>query len=345
MNDSIIRLIRQSVRYFRLNLEGLNVLLTPSIRSSAIFPLIANISGAKNVVVQTNDPRVQEEIIGYQNHLGLNNNFHFIESPTPEFLKQIDIVAKGDNMFIDKAFVSSLNENAVISLYPKNFDFTDVSNIDTEACTDKKIPVVAVNPADYSLMLYRYFAHIIVKRCYQVNLDVYRSRLLLIGHGDMLDNTMSHLKMSGAQVYAVHTDKEIDKAYISKHLPEMDAIVLVDYPNKGGNLLGYDSAINIDELMEINPDIKVIHVSGKVTDHAIVSSKISFTPQILTSTQLNIAPNEIGLRLICEASTATLKAAEAMLLNKNNSLQKSESIVSYDIVNANLPVVLGKVLF
>ncbi|MDD3149608.1 MAG: hypothetical protein PHV68_02145 [Candidatus Gastranaerophilales bacterium] len=340
MKSNFLKQIQQSIRYFKLDLSGYNILLPNSLKKPSLLPLMANMAGAREIYVYSHSDLEKENTYLALKELNLKNNFYFIDKLTPHVLKSVDIVIKGDEININEDLVSSLKRNSVISLYPGNLDFINTSNIDKTLCSEKQISVVAINPADYCLMLYRYFAHIIIKRCYAANLDVFRSRLLLIGNGELMENSLSLLKMTGAQVYAIYTDKQIDKDYIIKHLPEMDGIVLLDYPQKSDLIIGKNGIIEPDEIYKINPEVKIIHLCGNIEQNL----KISCVPQNVTQNSPNININEMGLRSIIETSAAVLKAAET-LINKTNSIQQKESIVSYDIVNKENSIAIENIIF
>ena len=346
INSKLVRIIKHSIKYFKLDLSGYNILLPASEREPALAPIMASMAGAKNIYVAATGVETVNKTTLLQNELGLNSNITFIETETPQILAGLDIVIKGDGIsHIDKKFVSGLKENCVISLLPHNFDFHNINGINLEDCADEKIPVVAVNPNDQSLMLFRYFAHLIIKRCYEANLDVFRSRILLVGHGDLLENALSLLKAAGAQVYVAYTDRPQNENYIIKHLPEIDGIVVVDYPEKSEIIIGNEGLIKIEDLVDTNPEVKIIHLSGKVQVNPLILGRISYIPEVITQNSLNVNIQELGLRAIVESTAAVMKVAETLIKTKNRTVQQNESIVSYNIINADGPVVLEESCF
>ena len=48
---SFIKLIEQSIKTFKLDLSGYNILLPASVKEPALAPLMASMAGAKNVYV------------------------------------------------------------------------------------------------------------------------------------------------------------------------------------------------------------------------------------------------------------------------------------------------------
>ena len=145
--------------------------------------------------------------------------------------------------------------------------------------------------------------------------------------------------------YAAYTDKPNNETYILKHLAEADALIAVDYPQKAELLLGIDGFIKIADLVDINPEIKFIHFAGKVEANSIRFGGISYFPEILVPNSINVNLNEIGLRMLVDCTVASMKAAALLIKSKNRTIHPDESIVLYEIINADGPVVLGKVMF
>jgi len=202
-----------------------------------------------------------------------------------------------------------------------------------DCCLGRKIPVVAFDPSDKTLTIYKYFSNLILKRCYEAGLDVFRSRIMLISNGELLDNTIGMLKPTGVQVYAANTTEKNNKDYILKHLPELDAIIVADYPEKSESIIGRDSLIEIDDLIEINSDVTVIHLAGKVDARSLEFNSIKYIPKIIKPNSLNVNFSEFGIRAISDLSVGVLGAAGSFIKTKNLTMPSKGHIVSYIILN------------
>lgn len=346
MNNSyIVRLIQQSIKQFKLDLTGLNILIPVNHKEPSIMPLIATMANAKNIYIQSLDINAINEIANYQKENNVEN-IQFVDKETYPILSSLDIIIKGGEVSqIDSKYLAALKKDCVISIYPENFDFYNVQGINLEECTKKKIPVISVNPCDSNLMLFKYLSQVVIKRFNEINLDLFRSRTMLVGSGELFDNTLSLLKTCGSHVYSANLDIMQDKSYVLKHLADSDAIVVVDYPQKHGNIIGTDGFITIENILDINPDIKIVHLAGKLQVNPLALGSIFFTPDKIKQNTLSIGLNDMGLRSIIEMSAATIKAAETLIKVKNRSVLSSESVISYDIVNTDGPVVLGRIMF
>jgi hypothetical protein len=345
-NYRLIRLIEQSIKDFKLDLTGYNVLLPAGLFEPALAPIMASLAGAADIYIPARDIETVNKTSFFVNELDLKSRINFIEKENPQILSKLNIVVKGEGTsYIDSEFISALNEDCVISIFPKNFDFTKAEGIDLDGCAKKEIPVIAVDPNDKNLMLNKYFAHLAIKRCFQANMDILNSRILLVGSGELMEATLSFLKTMGAVVYVAYTDRPQDQLYILKHLHEVDAIIVTDYPQRTEVVIGNNGFIDIESLTDINPEVRIVHISGRMEINPLAYNRVFYTPEIITQNSLNINANDIGLKALSDITAAVMKVAQNLIKSKSRSLLPGESLVSYNIINAEGPVVLGKIIF
>jgi hypothetical protein len=345
-NHRLIRLIEQSIKDFKLDLTGYNILLPATLTEPALAPVMASLAGAETIYVPARDIETVNKTSFFVNKLDLKNRIVFIEKENPQILSNLDIVIKGEGIsYIDSEFISKLNKDCIISVFPKNFDFTHIEGIDLEECAKKKIPVITVDPDDKNLMLNKYLAHLAIKRCFQANLDIFNSCILLVGGGELMETILSLLKTMNAIVYAAYTDRSQDQLYILKHLQDAETIIVADYPQKANVVIGNSGFISIDDIVDINPEIRIVHISGRMEANSLVVNRIFYTPEVITQNLLNVNAGNIGLKALSDITAAVMKIAQTLIKSKNRSLLPGESLVSYNIVNAEGPVVLGKIIF
>ena len=345
-NNKLIRFIQQSIKLFKLDLSGYNILVPALTKEPSLAPVMASMAGAKNVYIMADDIEVVNKVCFFETQLGLKSNFVFIQKETPQILSGLDIIIKGEGIsYIDAGFISALKKDCVISVLPENLDFRNIKDISLEDCARREIPVVAVDPGDKNLMLYKYFSHLIIKKCYEADINVFKSRILLVGCGELLENVLSFLKSVGAQVYVAYTDRDKDKTYTLKHLFDTDIIVVIEYPQKSKSIIGNDGFIKIEDILDINPELKIIHLCGKIETRSLSLGRISTIPEIITQNSLNVSIDELDSRAITEITAAVMKAAESLIKLKKRTILPGESIVSYNIINAGGPVVLGRIMF
>jgi len=340
-NSKYFELIKQNIEMFKLNLSNYNVLLPASPKEPALLPVIAAVAGAKNIYVKTNKSPIKDNIMKITTELGFEN-IKCVDNPTQALLSAINIVVKGGEIDkIDSAFINQLNKKAVITLFPENLDFTDTENIDLEAFNKETASVIGIDPEDKNLNLYKYFSHIVLKRCYEAGLDVYKSRVLLVGHGSLLDSSLQLLKAAGAVVYSFNIQASLDQTFLLKRLPELDAIIVMDYPQASNQVIGSKGVISISDIVDLCPNVKVIHFSGKLEENSLNLGKIKCFPAKITQNSINLNIQELGENALVEVATACLKVADNLIKSRANAMQINDSVVTYKIINKTQPVLLG----
>jgi hypothetical protein len=342
-NYTLIRLIRQCIRHYKLDLTGYNVLLPVYSDEPALTPIMAGLAGAKRIFVMGQEIEIVNRTAMFENELDLTAHITFLERENPQILSELDILLYGEGIpFIDGVFASNLNKDCIISMLPKNLDFNNTLGINAEECSRRNIKIIGVEPDNKNLSLYKHLAHVVTKRCSEAGVDVLGSKLLLISNGELSDNILSHLKNCGAQVYVAHTDNNQDKSYILKHLEEVDAVIVADYPLMSSLVIGNEGFIRVEDILNVNPEVKIIHLAGKMQPNALSLNRISYWPNSIVQNTLNVNIKELGLRTSVEIVAASMKAAESLIKLKDKSVLLCDSIVTYNIVNERTPVLLGK---
>ncbi|OGI00495.1 MAG: hypothetical protein A2104_01155 [Candidatus Melainabacteria bacterium GWF2_32_7] len=341
-NSKYFELIKQNIETFKLDLDNYNILLPACPREPALLAVIAAMAGAKNVYVQTNKLPIKDNIIKITTEFGFEN-IKCIDNPNQELLSQINIVVKGGEIEkIDSTFIKQLNKKAVITLFPENLDFTDTENIDLEAFNKETASVVGIDPDDKNLNLYKYFSHILLKRCYEAGLDVYKSRLLLVGHGNLLDSSLQLLKAVSATVYSCNIQKNLEQFSFIKRLSEIDAIIVMDYPQTSEQVIGSKGLISISDIVDLCPNLKIIHFSGKLEETSLNLGKIKCFPDKITQNSINLNIRELGEKGLVEITTACLKVADSFIKSNTSSMQINDSIVIYKVLNKVQSILLGR---
>lgn len=340
-NSKYIELIKQNIDLFKLQLNNYSILLPASQKEPALLAVIAAMAGAKAVYVKTNKLLIKENITKTATEFGFEN-IKCVDNITPEILSQINIVVKGGEIDkIDSVFINNLNKKAVISLFPENLDFNNTENIEMEAFNKETASVIGIDPDDKNLNLYKYFSHVLLKRCYETGLDVYKSRLLLLGHGNMLDASLQLLKAAGAIVYSYNIQGNLDQSSLIKRLPELDAIIVMDYPQISKQVIGSKGILSISDIVDLCPHAKIIHFSGIIEETSLNLGKIKCFPDKITQNSINLNICELGEKSLVEVAIACLKVADNFIKSRQSSMQINDSIVIYKVLNKIQSELLG----
>ncbi len=339
-NEKLLSIVNQSIKQFKLDLSGYGIFIPAFSYEPVLFPLIAAMASAKNVFVQGAQCSVIEKLKSFENQPEIKTNFIFVDRESPHVLSNTDILIKNEGMpYIDAKITAALKRNSVISVFPNDLDFLHIKDINLEDCSKNGISVISVDPSDNNLSLYKYFANIVLKRCYKSGLNVFKSKIIILGTGELMENIISLLNSCGAQVYAAHADSPDSQNYVIKHLKEADGLIIADYPPKSGLLIGNEGLIKIIDLVDLNPDIKIIHISGKLQTHSLTLSNIRLMPEVITQSSLNFDISKTDIRTLSNCIAAVMKVAEEKLgLIHKSGCSSAVPSVKYNTLNAIKPL-------
>lgn len=173
-------------------------------------------------------------------------------------------------------------------------------------------------------------------------MDVYKSRILLVGHGGFLESSLQLLKNAGVVVYSFNMLTSTDTSYLIKHLSEVDAIVAMDYPQTANQIIGSKGLISISDIVDLCPNAKIIQFCGNLEKGSLHFGKIKYYPEKIVQNSINLNINELGERALVETSTACLNAASMFIKTFENSMNLNTSIVGYKVLNEIENVLLSK---
>lgn len=311
-NKKYKELIKHYIDKYSLNLQGYNVLVPIMERDPLLMAVIAGLAGASGIYLFDPKININEKYSAIPGEYDFN--FTKLGSLPYEILPNLNIILKNSTISLkdEKAFCLPV-KNFVVSLFPDNMDFLSPQDPDIKFLKDRKVPIVAYNMGEQLLDLYQQLSHIIVKRCYKMDVDVFKSKILLVGHGNLINSTLSLFKSMGAMVYVSNTGLPFDQSYILKHLKEIDVIIVMDYPKQNIQIIGSEGVVDIGDIVDLNPLVKILHISGEIETGSLKMAGINYYPQEINQESLNINLKELGERGIVELGVNCLKLAENKL--------------------------------
>ena len=336
-NKKLKELASQYIGKYSLNLNNYNVLVPIIEHEPLLLGMIAGMSGANNIYMFDSNLNINKNYEPLSDEL--NFNIKFIGGISENILSSLNIILKDSKLPIKEDKMKFFaKKTSVISMFPENLDFlnTKTTDIDIEAANKNHLSIIGLDPQDHKIGLYQHFSHIILKRCYNLGLDVFKSKILLIGNGELLNCTLGLLKSTGAIVYVCNTSVPYDQSYILKHLKDLDAIIVIDYPQTKHQIIGSKGIIPICDIVDMCPLVKLIHICGKVETTSLNFGNISYFPEKITQDSINLNIEELGERGLAEIATASFKIAEDYLKLGKDSLQLNNSVVTYKLLNNSL---------
>lgn len=342
MDDKFIRYIKNSIKTFELDLTDLNVFVPILSKYSSVFPIMASLAGAKEVFAITDDLDTINRTAMYQQQYDWETEVNFINDINQQMLPKLDIIVKGDDTsYFDKKIINFIKQDCVISYFSQNFDFSAVSGIDVESCTEKNIKILLLNPNCKELGLFKHLSHLILKRCYENEINLFKSKILLLGGGELTENILSILKSVGANVFSASTTRPEDKDYALRHISDAEALIICEYPTNSASIIGNNGFLNISEIKEKNSEIKIMHLSGRIEMNPLILSGLEYYPDTIIQNSLNLNIRETGLKLISDTAAAILKSAESLIKYPNKSIQFNDSVVSFRVANSKDTALIG----
>lgn len=337
-NKKYKELAKQYIEKYNLDLKSFNVLLPQIEQESNLAVAISALAGAENIYMYNPKININEKKAVEDWDVNINT----VGSISPELLSSVNIILKNSQIPfpLDKTDCFS-GKNNVISLFPDNMDFFNIIGMESELTGKKDLSIIGLDPEDTRLGLYQRFSHIILKKCFNIGIDIFKSKILLIGHGDFLNCALSLLKYSGAVVYTYNTKTSTDQSYVLKHLKDLDAIITLDYPQTEKQLIGSKGVISISDIVDLCPHVKVINICGQVETGSLNLGKIEYMPKNPFHGFLNLNMSDLGERGITEYITLGLKIAEDYLKSGKNALTSGESVVTYKLLNHASSLMLG----
>jgi len=308
-NKKFKEIIRQYIDKYTLDLRGYNVLTPVFETEPLLFSVIAGMAGANNIYAFNPKININEK----QNAVPGEFEFNItvLGSLPYEILPNLNILLKNSAISVKDEKLNSLPlRNFAISLLPENLDFINPQDPDIKQLKDKKIPVISHNPEDQRFDLYQQLTHIVLKRCYRLGIDIFRTKMLLVGHGNFLNTALGLLKSMGAMVYVCNTGLPFDQSYVLKHLKDIDVIVAMDYPAQDNQIVGSNGVVDIGDIVDLCPFVRVMQVSGEIEVGSLKLGGVRYYPEQVANESLNVNIKELGERGVVELAVNCLKLAE-----------------------------------
>ncbi len=311
-NKKYKELITHYIDRYKLNLEGYNVLVPVMEHEPLLLGAIAGMACANNIYAFNPKININEKHNAVPGEFGFDINM--VGSLPFEILPNLNIMLKNRDISLKGEKANCLPvRDFVISIFPGNMDFLNPQDPELTAIKEKRIPVVAHNPEDQRFDMYQHISHIVLKRCYRLGIDVFRSKMLLVGHGNFLNTTLGLLKSIGAVVYVCNTGLPFDQSYILRHLKEIDVIIAMDYPNRDNQVVGSKGIVQIGDIVDLCPFVRVMQVSGEIETGSLKLGGVRYYPEQVSQDSLNTSINELGERGVVELAVNCLKLAENQL--------------------------------
>ena len=314
------QLIHRAIDTFELDLSGLVILTEAATGYYVLTPMIAALAGAERICAVTRDSRygsrqvVRERTMALADRWGLADRIEVIFSLEDERVGLADIVTNlGFVRPLDGPFLMRLKPTAVVPLMFETWEYRP-EDLDLAQCRRLGIPVVGTNEHDPNLRIFTYVGHLVLKLLFELDIEVYRSRVVVIGGGEFGGAVVNSLHAAGAEVCQVCTEEGelLQEQHRGNILGSCDAIVVVEHLSRQ-MIIGPKGQITASELRSINPGVVLVHISGVVDRLAVEAAGIPIRPsQFAPAGHMAITTDHLGPRPLIDLHAAGLKVGELM---------------------------------
>jgi glycosyltransferase involved in cell wall biosynthesis len=305
--------MKQAIRHFRLDLNGLTV-LTEAASGNYRFTCLAAAAAQGKVLAYGRDSRfgsfsdIKKNIHSIASELGVENNIEFIDSIDAQAVGAADIITNSGFLRpLNKEKLSAAKDSAVIPLMWETWEFRP-EDLDVSYCWEKNIMVLGTNESFPYLSTMGYLGVVVKKLLFEAGVEVFRSRI-----GIIANKHFSHYISHSLQNEQVETiELKSGRAEILEFLKDADALVLADNTSED-LIIGKGGLVTAEEISQINPHLVLIHVAGNIATDEIRSNNISLLPSHIAPVKhMSVTTDYVGPRPAIDLNIAGLKVGEEM---------------------------------
>ena len=319
------RLVRQAIADQELDLTGLTVFTEAASGPYLHTPILAALAGAEKVYAQTADSayaskdEVRSATEEAARELGVSDRIEVLFDKPDGALGESDIVTNsGFVRPIDRATVERLKPTAVVPLMWETWEFRP-EDMDLDACREHGILVLGTDESRPPLALYPYGGYSALKLLFELGLEGYKTRILLLGGGQAFGRSVWELFTNFGMDVAWFAESEPEARpyaelaeFVAANAAEIDAILISEH-QVSSPLIGRDGLVSATELARLNPALAVGVISGNVDADELAASGLAYRPpRIRPFGYMSYQPGDLGPRPVLELYAAGLKVGEAM---------------------------------
>lgn len=334
-----LSLIKHLIKQHDLNLEGLNVLCECASGAYSYTPAIIGMAGGVpfNVgrdTIYGTFIKNMEVVRNIMNIATPSTPLYFYKDHFPDdVIKRADIIPNiGFVRPINENMISLFKSTAVVPLMWETWEFR-LGEVDVKFCSEREIPVAGTDESK-RINMFGYNGFIAIKLMFEMGLECYNNKIVLIGTGHTAESMFELLNSSGVKVIWFSSSHKDARAvhYSQIHTifnePHLDAIIVAEHKNNIeiiGN--GSVSLLNIHDIQKKFPTIKVGHICGNLDAVALKKSAIySYPDNIYPFGYMSYQAFHLGPQPVFELNILGLKVGEIMAKSRLSGASVEEAI-------------------
>lgn len=318
------RLLGRLVGDYELDLEGLTVLTEAASGPYLYTPVLAALAGAEVLALTADSSyasaaEVEQATSRAAAAVGVAERLDVAVGRTDELIRRADIVTNsGFVRPIDAAMVSALKDTAVVSLMWETWELRP-DELDLDACRARGILVLGTDEGQEPLVLYPYLGFAALKLLFELGLEGYKSRVIVLGGGRSFGAAIRERLAEFGLDVAWFADEEADAApydelagFFENEGASYDALLVAEHV-VDRMLVGPGGVLPAETIRRVNPSLRVGVVAGNVSAEDLDASEIVYRPERLRPFgYMSYQPADLGPRPVVELYAAGLKVGEAM---------------------------------
>ncbi len=325
----LVKLIRDAVAFFQLELSGHTVLTEAASGPYVVTPIIASMAKAKSVLALTCDSHYAnaKDVIKQTRALevlcGIEPCIEIYTKHSLYPFSQADIVTNlGFVRPIDADAVKAMKASAVVPLMCESWEFRP-GDVDLSACRVKGIAVLGTNENFPGLTVFDFSGILCIKMLLEIKIEIYKSKIAVISRDKFGVVIEKYLKAAGVEAGKF---ENLKCNRIKEFLKDADALVIADYTSPEV-FIGNSGQMSAEELLELSPAISVLQFSGIVEVAELDRVGIPYFPSYkVGAVKMGMTLADLGPKPAIDLHTAGLKVGEIMARNRLKGLNFEETI-------------------
>jgi hypothetical protein len=323
-------LLRDAVRKFDLSLDRFSVLTEAASGYFSVTPLLAALGGSCKVYALTRDSRygTAEGVAKVTRDLarkwGVEEKIEIVFSRDDVRIGEADIVTNlGFVRPIDADLIRRLKKTVAIPLMWETWEFRP-QDLDLELCRSRGIPVLGTNEHHPDLKTFGYIGHVVLKLLYELEVEVFKSDVAIVGSGEFAREAGDTLSAAGA-IPELIDSRDLPTERAKTLIQHADAIVVLEHDDRQ-QLIGQNGLITPEEIKALNPAVVIAHICGGVNRQALELAGIRSVPtHFAPARYMSVSTAYLGPRPLIDLHAAGLKVGQTMAEAVSNGLSGIEA--------------------
>ncbi len=311
------RQIEHAIDAFELDLTGMSVLTEAASGPFVVTPLIAALAGSEQVIAVTKDSAygsakdVRSYAESWASEFGVADSIVLSEQPAWTHASDANVVTNlGFVRPIDEQLVSRLPRDAAVCLMWETWEHRH-GDVDLEACRQHGVPVLGTRETDLRLRTFRYVGVLALKLLLNAGIEVFGSRVVVVGDGEFADEVQQVLTALECAVIpmAAASAASPSPAEVAV-VKRSDAVVLAEHRSREPLVGG--AGLPVSGLVE--GEVVLVHISGVVDDDELATWKVEkHPPKSVEPGTMTMTTGEVGSRPVVDLHTAGLRVGQMLV--------------------------------